>query len=367
MKELDNKLAGALYDCETCNRLFKPTFIETFINEYSTWDSVKAIKGSFLDNYFVPVKNENYYGVAFLETPQDWNTNYYIVKTYSTASLFKKGYKQRYINVCSKTEDKETMKELDKEMIKELRYFESINKDIMLCYAEKFIEDYSTWEAVKAVEGCLLDDYFVTLGNDEIYGVGFIETPKNTQVSYYNIKIYNSAIELENAYQEKYIQYLECVVDTVDGERSAINYLVGLLNEGFKVSSLENELYNAPYLNNENDNDSLYLRLVEMTEGNFKGLVIKALDEYIYILRDKAEKDKKAIVNDQYDFEMSDFLASFNKNYEMLYDGKITRKKALKALDYFDDSMTDRQKKLLNNFSIYRQDFIASDRDEGWN
>ena len=177
------------------------------------------------------------------------------------------------------------MKELDNEMIKELRYFESINKDVMLCYAQKFIEDYSTWEAVEAVEGCLLDDYFVTLGNNEIYGVAFLETPKNTQVSYYNIKTYKTAVELENAYQERYIQYLECVVDKVDGERSAINYLVGLLNEGFKVSSLENELYNAPYLNNENDNDSLYLRLVDMKEGNFKDLVIKALNEYIELHR----------------------------------------------------------------------------------
>ena len=252
------------------------------------------------------------------------------------------------------------MKELDKEMIKELRYFESINQDVTLSYAQKFIDKYSCWEAV---EGCLLDDYFVLLGNDEIYGVGFIETPKNTQLSYYNIKIYNSDVELENAYDERYIQYLECVVDKVDGERSAINYLVGLLNAGVASASLENELYNAPYLNNENDNDSLYLRLVEMKEGNFKDLVIKALDEYINILRNRAVEEKKIIVNDQYDFEMSDFLASFNKYYEMLYGGKITREKALNALDYFDYSMTDKQKKLLDNFSIYRQDFIASDRE----
>lgn len=255
------------------------------------------------------------------------------------------------------------MKELDKEMIEELRYFESINQDVSLSYAEDFICKYSTWEAVQAVEGVLLDDYFVTLSNDEIYGVAFLETPKNTQLSYYNIKTYKTAVELENAYQERYMQYLECVVDEEEGERSAVNYLVSLINEGIATSSLEDELYNAPYLNDENDNDSLYLRLIDMKKGNFKDLVIKALDEYIDILRNREVEERKAIVNNQYDFEMSDFLASFNKCYEMLYDEKITREKALKALDYFDESMTDKQKKLLDNFSVYRQDFIASDRE----
>lgn len=240
------------------------------------------------------------------------------------------------------------MKELDKEMIEELRYFESINQDVSLSYAEKFIDKYSTWEAVQAVEGCLLDDYFVTLGNDKIYGVAFLETPKNTQLSYYNIKIYESAIELENAYQERYIQYLECVVDKEDGEKSAIKYIVGLLDEGMKPLELEDELYSLYYYNyDDNDNDCLYLQLVELKEGNFKGLVIKALDEYINILRNRAVEEKKIIVDSQYDFEMSDFLASFNKNYEMLYDEKVPKEKALKALDYFDESMTDKQKSYL--------------------
>jgi hypothetical protein len=254
------------------------------------------------------------------------------------------------------------MKELDNEMIEELRYFESINQDVSLNYAENFICKYSTWEAVQAVEGCLLDDYFVTLSNNGIYGVAFLETPKNTQLSYYNIKIYESAIELENAYQERYIQYLECVIDKEDGEKSAIKYIVGLLDGGMKPLELEDELYSLNYYD-DNDNDCLYLRWVELKEGNFKDLVIKALDEYINILRNRAEDNEKIIVNAQYDFEMSDFLDSFNKYYKMLYDGKITREKALKALDYFDESMTDKQKKLLDNFSIYRQDFIASDRE----
>ena len=254
MKELDNKLATNLFYCETCNRLFKPAFVENFINEYSSWDRVKAIKGSFLDDYFVPVKNENDYGVAFLEAPQDWNMNYYIVHVYDTASMFKKGYKQRYI------------------------------------------------------------------------------------------------------------ERLEKVVNKEEGEKSAIKYIVGLLDGGMKPLELEDELYNLNYYD-DNDNDCLYLRWVELKEGDFKGLVMKALDKYINILRDRAEEDKKIIVNAQYDFEMSDFLDSFNKYYEKLYDGKITREKALKALDYFDESMTDKQKKLLDNFSIYRQDFIASDRE----
>ena len=178
------------------------------------------------------------------------------------------------------------MKELDNEMIEELRYFESINQDVSLSYAEKFIDEYSTWEAVQAVEGCLLDDYFVTLSSNGIYGVGFLETPKNTQLSYYNIKTYKTAVELENAYQERYIQYLECVVDKEEGEKSAVNYLVEMLKEGVAPLSLEEELNSLDYLDSY-DNDCLYLQFVELKEGNFKGLVIKALDEYIELQRNK--------------------------------------------------------------------------------
>ena len=114
--------------------------------------------------------------------------------------------------------------------------------------------------------------------------MGFIETPKNTQLSYYNIKIYESAIELENAYQERYIQYLECVLDKEDGEKSAIKYLVGALDVGVPPTSLEDELYSLNYYD-DNDNDCLYLRWVELKEGDFKGLVMKALDEYIELQR----------------------------------------------------------------------------------
>ena len=254
------------------------------------------------------------------------------------------------------------MKELDNEMIEELRYFESINGNFTYNFVKEFIEDYSSWENVDGVEGCLLDNYFLPLENKEIFGVGFIEKYVNPNMSEYRVEVYDNVQEYDKAYNRTEIERLECVVNKEDGEKSAVNYLMEMLKEGVAPISLEEELNNLDYLDSY-DNDCLYLQLIELKEGNFKGLVIKALDNYIDILRDKAEKDKKAIVNDQYDFEMSDFLASFNKNYEMLYDGKITRRKALKALDYFDNSMTDRQKKLLDNFSIYRQDFIASDRE----
>lgn len=254
------------------------------------------------------------------------------------------------------------MKELDNEMIEELRYFESINGNFTYNFVKEFIEDYSSWENVDGVEGCLLDNYFLPVESEEIFGVGFIEKYVNPNMSEYRVEVYNNVQEYDEAYNRTEFERLECVVDKEDGEKSAVNYLMEMLKEGVAPISLEEELNNLDYLDSY-DNDCLYLQLIELKEGNFKGLVIKALDNYIDILRDKAEKDKKAIVNDQYDFEMSDFLASFNKNYEMLYDGKITRRKALKALDYFDNSMTDRQKKLLDNFSIYRQDFIASDRE----
>lgn len=158
------------------------------------------------------------------------------------------------------------MKELDNEMIEELRYFESINQDVSLSYAEDFICKYSTWEAVQAVEGVLLDDYFVTLGNNGIYGVAFLGTPKNTQLNYYNIKIYESPIELENAYQERYIQYLECVIDKEDAEKNAIEFLIEKIKEGLtKHDQLIDEVYNLDYYA-RNDNDSLYIQYLEMND-----------------------------------------------------------------------------------------------------
>ena len=52
------------------------------------------------------------------------------------------------------------MKELDNEMIEELRYFESINGNFTYNFVKEFIEDYSSLENVDVVEGCLLDNYF---------------------------------------------------------------------------------------------------------------------------------------------------------------------------------------------------------------
>jgi hypothetical protein len=254
------------------------------------------------------------------------------------------------------------MKELDNEMIEELRYFESINGNFTYNFVKEFIENYSSWENTDGVEGCLLDNYFVPLESKEIFGVGFIEKYVNPNMSEYRVEVYDNVQKYDEAYNRTEIERLECVVNKEDGEKSTVNYLVEMLKEGVAPISLEEELNNLDYLDSY-DNDCLYLQLVELKEGNFKDLVIKALDEYINILRNRAEEDKKIIVNAQYDFEMSDFLDSFNKYYKMLYDGKITREKALKALDYFDESMTDKQKKLLDNFSIYRQDFIASDRE----
>lgn len=254
------------------------------------------------------------------------------------------------------------MKELDNKMIEELRYFESINGNFTYNFVKEFVENYSLWENTDVVEGCLLDNYFVPLESKEIFGVGFIEKYVNPNMTEYRVEVYDNIQEYDKAYNRTEIKRLECVVNKEDGEKSAVNYLVEMLKEGVAPISLEKELNNLDYLDNY-DNDCLYLQLIELKEGNFKGLVIKALDKYIDILRNRAIEEKKIIVNGQYDFEMSDFLDSFNKYYEKLYDGKITREKALKALDYFDKSMTDKQKKLLDNFSIYRQDFIASDRE----
>ena len=178
------------------------------------------------------------------------------------------------------------MKELDKEMIKELRYFESINQNVTLSYAEKFIDEYSLWENVDGVEGCLLDNYFLPVESEEIFGVGFIEKYVNTNMSEYRVEVYDNVQEYDKAYNRTEIERLECVVDKEDGEKNAVNYLVKMLNEGVAPLSLEKELNNLDYLDSY-DNDYLYLRWVALKEGNFKDIVIKALDKYIDILRNR--------------------------------------------------------------------------------
>lgn len=82
------------------------------------------------------------------------------------------------------------MKELDNEMIEELRYFESINGNFTYNFVKKFIDDYSTWEAVEVVEGCLLDNYFLPVESEEIFGVGFIEKYVNPNMSEYRVEVY---------------------------------------------------------------------------------------------------------------------------------------------------------------------------------
>lgn len=61
--------------------------------------------------------------------------------------------------------------------------------------------------------------------------------------------------------------------------------------------------------------------------------------------------------------KMNEFLNRFNEVYEKLYDDKISDDEELKAMKYFDNSMTDKQKKFLYDFIDYRKDYIASDRE----
>lgn len=181
------------------------------------------------------------------------------------------------------------MKELDNEMIKELRYFESINGNFTYNFVKEFIEDYSSWENVDGVEGCLLDNYFLPVESEEIFGVGFIEKYVNPNMSEYRVEVYDNVQEYDEAYNRTEIERLECVVDKEEGEKSAINYLVKMLKEGVAPLSLEEELNSLDYLDSY-DNDCLYLRWVELKEGNFNGLIIKALDKYIELLRDDKRK-----------------------------------------------------------------------------
>lgn len=176
------------------------------------------------------------------------------------------------------------MKELDNEMIEELRYFESINGNFTYNFVKKFIENYSSWENTDEVEGCLLDNYFVPLESKEIFGVGFIEKYVNTNMSEYRVEVYNNVQEYDEAYNKAEIECLECVVNKEDGEKSTVNYLLKMLKEGVAPISLEEKLNSLDYLDSY-DNDCLYLQLIKLKEGNFKDLVIKALDEYIELQR----------------------------------------------------------------------------------
>lgn len=58
---------------------------------------------------------------------------------------------------------------------------------------------------------------------------------------------------------------------------------------------------------------------------------------------------------------MNEFLNRFNEAYEKLYDNKISSGEASEAMKYFDNSMTDKQKKFLYDFIDYRKDYISSD------
>ena len=65
----------------------------------------------------------------------------------------------------------------------------------------------------------------------------------------------------------------------------------------------------------------------------------------------------------KYPFEMSMFLYKFNEWYEKLYNEKVSKTKETRAMDYFDNCMTDKQKELLTDFVDYRSDLVISDRE----
>ena len=177
------------------------------------------------------------------------------------------------------------MERLDSEMIKSLKYYESISQNFTYNFVNEFINAYSSWENVDGIEGCLLDNYFVTIpGNEEIFGVGFIEKYVNPNMSEYRVEVYDNAQAFNEAYNRTRIGRLECVVDEEDGERNAVNYLLEKLKEGVAPTNLEKELYNFDYLYSDDNNNWLYLQLIECKEGNFKSIVIKALNEYISTL-----------------------------------------------------------------------------------
>lgn len=178
------------------------------------------------------------------------------------------------------------MERLDSEIIKSLKYCEGINQNFTYNFVNEFINTYSSWENVDGIEGSLLDNYFVNiLGNEEIFGVGFIEKYVNPNMSEYRVEVYDNAQAFNEAYNRTRIGRLECVVDKEDGERNAVNYLLEKLKEGVASTNLERELYNFDYLDSSYDNNNwLYLQLIECKEGNFKSIVIKALNEYISTL-----------------------------------------------------------------------------------
>ena len=104
-------------------------------------------------------------------------------------------------------------------------------------------------------------------------------------MSEYRVEVYDNAQAFNEAYNRTRIGRLECVVDKEDGERNAVNYLLEKLKEGVASTNLERELYNFDYLDSSYDNNNwLYLQLIECKEGNFKSIVIKALNEYISTL-----------------------------------------------------------------------------------
>lgn len=176
------------------------------------------------------------------------------------------------------------MERLDSEMIKSLKYYESINQNFTYNFVNEFINDYSSWENVDGIEVSLLDNYFVNiLGNKEIFGVGFIEKYVNPYMSEYRVEVYDNAQAFDEAYNRTRIGRLECAVNEKNGERNVVNYLVEKLKEGVAPINLEDELYNIDYLDSDKNN-CLYLQLIECKEGNFKSIVIKALNEYISTL-----------------------------------------------------------------------------------
>lgn len=176
------------------------------------------------------------------------------------------------------------MERLDSEMIKRLKYYESINQNFTYNFVNEFIDNYSSRENVDGIEGCLLDNYFVNVpSSKEIFGVGFIEKYVNPNMSEYRVEVYDNAQAFDEAYNKTRIRCLECVVDEEDGERNAVNYLLEKLKEGVAPTNLERQLYNLDY-NDNNNNNWLYLQLIECKEGNFKSIVIKALNEYISTL-----------------------------------------------------------------------------------
>lgn len=63
---------------------------------------------------------------------------------------------------------------------------------------------------------------------------------------------------------------------------------------------------------------------------------------------------------------MKELLELFNKEYEFLYEAESKGKYVAgtnEAVEYFDNSLTEEEKEILGEFSRYRMDVIASDRE----